>query len=134
MVSLIAIDWHFNGWGKAKGLQFRHDLKIGRQVARLLGATVVDTDVVSEGGAFAFDGDGLVVASQSVMLDPKRNGGRNQSYLHHALLRATQCTSICWLPGDDDEPISRGHTDAILAFAKPSIVLFNWIEDENCVE
>src|SRR5205807_5793528 len=71
---------------------------------------------------------------QSVMLDPKRNGGRNQSYLHHALLRATQCTSICWLPGDDDEPISRGHTDAILAFAKPSIVLFNWIEDENCVE
>ena len=132
--SLIAINWHFNGWGKARGIPVRDDLKIGRAIARILNATVIDTDVVSEGGAFAFDGHRLVVATQSVMLDRRRNRDWKQAYLQDALLRAAQCTSICWLPGDDGEPISRGHADAILAFAKPNIVLIDWAAEEYCLE
>jgi agmatine deiminase len=132
--SLVAIDWHFNGWGKTRKLDYKRDVKIGRNVARMVGATVIDTDVVAEGGAFAFDGCDTIVATQSVMLYSKRNCARDQSYLHKALVRASQCTSVCWLPGDKLEPISGGHADAILTFANRDTVLFHWIEDEQCVE
>jgi len=68
------------------------------------------------------------------MLDPRRNISQQQQSLQVALQRASQCTSICWLPGDEYEPISRGHADAILAFADPNTVLFNWTDDEHSVE
>lgn len=132
--SLIAIDWHFNGWSKSRGIPYQHDVNVGRQVARMAGATVIDTDIVAEGGAFAFDGDGVLVTTQSVLLDPKRNKDRTQTELQTALLRATQCKDICFLEGDDDEPITRGHADGILAFAEPNIALFNWVEEEACAE
>lgn len=133
-MSLIALDWHFNGWGKTRGLHYRQDVKIGRLVARMAGATVIDTDVVAEGGAFAFDGHDTVVATHSVILDSKRNGAHNQSHLENALLRASHCTSICWLPGDKLERITRGHADSILAFATRNTVLFHWTEDEQSWE
>jgi agmatine deiminase len=132
--STIAIDWHFNGWGKSKGVLFRHDKKIGREVARMVGATVIDTDIVAEGGAFVFDGDGVLVTTESVLSDWNRNKGPKLTELRTALLRATQCRKICFLEGDEDEPITRGHSDGILAFGKPNIVLFNWVEDEACPE
>jgi agmatine deiminase len=132
--SLYAIDWHFNGWGKSPNLDYRLDLKIGCTVAKLVGATVVDTDVVAEGGAFAFDGDGTIVATKSVMLHSKRNGSHTQGYLQNALFRASQCTSICWLPGDNFEQITRGHADSILTFANRDTVFFHWAEDKQSRE
>jgi agmatine deiminase len=136
--SLVAIDWHFDGWGKSQGVHYSEDMTVGRAIARIVGATVIDTDVSAdvsaEGGAFAFDGHDLIVATKSVMLHSKRNGMLDQDHLHKALLRASQCSSVCWLPGDEDEPITRGHADGILAFAEPDIVLFHWIEEEQCVE
>ncbi len=96
-------------------------------------AIVIDADVVAEGGAFVFDGNGVIVATQSVMLDRNRNEHLKQTKLQSALLRASQCKEICWLPGDICEPITRGHADAILAFAD-NVVLFNWVEDEGCAE
>jgi agmatine deiminase len=132
--SLVGIDWHFNGWGKSRGLPYREDLTIARTVARMVGAVLIDADVTAEGGAFAFDGHDLIVATQSVMLHSTRNGTRDQGDLQKALLQASRCNSICWLPGDKYEPVSRGHADAILAFAEPNIVLFHWIEEKQCPE
>ena len=132
--SLVAIDWHFNGWGKSSGLPYQDDVKIGRAVTRMVGATVFHTDVTAEGGAFSFDGHDLIAATESVMLHSKRNGTRDKNDLEIKLLRASRCKSICWLPGDEEEPISRGHADAILAFAEPNIVLFHWVDDEQCAE
>lgn len=127
--SLVAIDWHFNGWGKTPNLNYSLDVKIGRTVARLAEAAVIDTDVVAEGGAFAFDGHDTIVATRSVMLHSKRNGAQKRDYIQKELHRASQCTSICWLPGDRLEQITRGHADPILSFANRNTVFFHWIED-----
>jgi agmatine deiminase len=132
--SLVAIDWHFNGWGSSRGLNYKQDLTIGRSIARMAGATVIEADVVAEGGAFAFDGHDIVVATQSVMLHSRRNATHDQIHLQKALQRASQCKSICWLPGDKFEKITRGHADSILAFVNNKKVLFHWIEDEQCSE
>ena len=59
---------------------------------------------------------------------------QKRGYIQNELLRASQCTSICWLPGDRLEQITRGHADAILAFANRDTVFFHWIEDEQSRE
>ena len=132
--SLIAVDWHFNGWGKTPGLPYTQDAKLSRLVAHMAGASVVDADVIAEGGAFAFDGQDTIVATKSVMLHARRNGGRSLYHLQKALLQPCSCASICWLPGDISEAVTRGHADAIIAFANRSTVLFHWIENEQCWE
>lgn len=89
---------------------------------------------MAEGGAFALGGRGLIVATDSTLRDPKRNPGRTRGDLGSTLLRASQCSSICWLPGDRNEDITRGHADGILAFAGSGTVLFNWIDDQRSPE
>jgi agmatine deiminase len=132
--TLVAIDWRFNGWGKTPGLPYSQDVRLARWIAQMTGADVVSAGVVAEGGAFTFDGHDTIVTTQSVMLHPLRNEMRSQSFIQEELLRACNCTSICWLPGDESEPITRGHADAIVAFANPTTVLFHWVEDEQGLE
>ena len=134
--SLVAIDWKFNGWGQRirPYAQFAKDLEVGRKVAALAGARIVNSGVTAEGGAFAFDGNGLIVATKSVMFDKSRNQWANKDALEKALLKASCCTSVCWLPGDRNEPITTGHTDCILSFAADNMVLFHWVNDETSFE
>ena len=103
-------------------------------MAALAGARTVTSGVTAEGGAFAFDGHGLIVATKSVMFDQNRNQRRNKDALENALLNATCCTSICWLPGDRNESITTGHADSILSFAHKNVVLFHWVEDQTSPE
>ena len=82
--SLLAIDWNFNGWGRSSKTRYGLDLKIGQHVARITNAIVIDAGVVAEGGAFALDGRGLIVATDSTLRDPERNPGRTQRDLASA--------------------------------------------------
>jgi agmatine deiminase len=134
--SLIAIDWKFNGWGRrvSSYAHYDKDREIGRKVAGLVGARVVNSGVTAEGGALAFDGNGLIVATKSVMFDKYRNQRFSKDALENALLNASCCSSICWLPGDRNESITTGHADGILSFAENNVVLFHWVDDETSPE
>ena len=130
---LIAIDWKFNGWGR-RTHQYGKDTELSRKVAALTGALIVTSGVTAEGGAFVFDGDGLLVATKSVMFDKNRNRRGDKDALEKALMDASCCSSICWLPGDRNESITTGHADSILAFADKNIVLFHWVADKTSPE
>lgn len=134
--SLVAIDWKFNGWGRRvrSYAQYSKDSGLSRKVATLINAQIVNSGVTAEGGAFAFDGRGLIVATKSVMFDKFRNHKFSKNTLESALLNASCCSSICWLPGDRNETITTGHADSILSFAENNIVLFHWTNDENSPE
>jgi agmatine deiminase len=59
--SLIAINWNFNGWGRRISNYGRYgkDAQLAKKIASRAEATVVNAEVIAEGGAFAFDGSGL---------------------------------------------------------------------------
>jgi agmatine deiminase len=134
--SLVAINWQFNGWGQRirPYAQYGKDAEVGRKVAALAGARIVNSGFTAEGGAFAFDGNGLIVATKSVMFDKSRNHSANKDALENALLKASCCKSVCWLPGDRHEPITSGHADGILSFGDRNVVFFHWTEDETSPE
>ncbi|MGY3547349.1 agmatine deiminase family protein [Bradyrhizobium sp. USDA 4469] len=130
--TLAAVNWNFNGWGRRVRpyASYGADAKLCKTVAALAGAELVDSGIVAEGGAFAFDEDQLIVATKSVLFDRFRNPGSTKAELEEAIRRATGRRSICWLPGDRNEPITSGHADSLIAFAGRRNVLMNWRADE----
>jgi agmatine deiminase len=134
--SLVAINWNFNGWGRrvAPYGGYGDDAQLCKKVAALTGARLVDSRITAEGGAFAFGRDDLTVATKSVMFDKCRNPSATKAEVEQAIVTATGREHICWIPGDRQEPITSGHADSFIAFAKKRNVLVNWIYDETSAE
>ena len=69
---LAGVDWVFNAWGDQGGA-FARDALIAEFVLEQAGATRVPSLLVNEGGAIHVDGEGTVMVTETVQLDPGRN-------------------------------------------------------------
>ncbi|MGL4745666.1 MAG: agmatine deiminase family protein [Dermatophilaceae bacterium] len=142
--SLGAVDWVFNGWGAQEWASWGRDAEVGRFVAGLADAVVVDSPLVNEGGGIHVDGLGTVLLTETVQLDPGRNPGMTRADVEAELARTIGATTCIWLPRgltrDYDEFGTRGHIDMVATFASPGVVLLHWQDDpahpdhEVCVE
>ncbi len=70
---LGAVDWIFNGWGAPAWAEWALSAEIGRFVAARVGAELVSSVLVNEGGGIHVDGEGTVLLTETVQLDPRRN-------------------------------------------------------------
>jgi agmatine deiminase len=87
---------------------------------------IYHSSLVFEGGAFHVDGEGTLVATESVALNPNRNFGMDKKQAEIELCRATGARKVIWLPGDlegDTTDMTDGHVDGIMCFIKPAVVL-----------
>ncbi|MFC7403329.1 agmatine/peptidylarginine deiminase [Citricoccus sp. GCM10030269] len=127
------IDWVFNGFGRRPGLEYRLDDVTGGTIAELTGADRQLSLMVNEGGAFITDGEGTLIASESVLLDPSRNGGWTREHIEAEFTRYTDIRKIIWLPSGltrDSGPFGVGaQIDQLVAFASPTVVLLHWQEN-----
>ena len=73
--SVAAVDWVFNGWGAQDWAQWDLDASIARVVAEAAGVPIISSDLVNEGGGIHVDGEGTVLVTDTVQLDPGRNPG-----------------------------------------------------------
>ena len=124
--ALGGIDWVFNAWGDQGGSFARDDL-IAEFVLERAGATRVLSPLVNEGGAIHVDGEGTVMVTETVQLDPGRNRYATKERVEAELTRTLGVTQTIWLPRGltrDYEPLgTRGHVDMIATFASPGVVL-----------
>jgi agmatine deiminase len=102
-------------------------------VARCAGAPVHTSPLVNEGGGFHVDGEGTVLLTDTVQLDPDRNPGLRRAHVEaevHARLGTRQAV---WLPRglvrDEGQFGTRGHVDIVAAFAGPGTVLVHRQDD-----
>lgn len=127
------IDWVFNGFGRRPDLEYQLDDVAGGTMAELTGARRQLSLMVNEGGAFVTDGEGTLLLSESVLLDPARNGGWSRAHVEAEFTRYTDIRKIIWLPGGltrDRGPHGLGgHIDQLVAFASPTVVLLHWQEN-----
>lgn len=70
--SLMLADWQFNAWG-GKFAPWDLDNGIPSLIGASLGLPVRSSSMVLEGGAIEGNGDGLLVTTESVLLNPNRN-------------------------------------------------------------
>lgn len=131
--TLGAVDWVFNGWGAQDWAQWDKDSHVGERVASLAGATLTSSSLVNEGGGIHVDGEGTVLATETVQLDPARNPGLNRTDVEAEFARTIGTTTTIWLPRgltrDSERFGTRGHVDIVAAFARPGVVLLHTQRD-----
>ncbi|MFE0134189.1 agmatine/peptidylarginine deiminase [Streptomyces sp. NPDC059037] len=130
---LAAVDWVFNGWGGQDWARWEHDSKIARHVADIAGVPVHSSPLVNEGGGIHVDGEGTVLLTDTVQLDPGRNPGLTREQAEEAIHARIGTTKAIWLPrgltGDYGTFGTRGHVDIVAAFAAPGVVLVHAQQD-----
>ncbi|WP_432547600.1 agmatine deiminase family protein [Kineococcus sp. SYSU DK004] len=124
---LHAVDWRFNGWGAQPWARWERDALVAGAVAGLAGTPVVASPLTQEGGAFHVDGEGTVLLTDTVQLDPDRNPGWTRERVEAEVHARLGTTTAIWLPrgltADYGEFGTRGHVDIVAAFAGPGRVL-----------
>lgn len=115
-------DWTFNAWG-GKFAPWDADNEIPRHIARSLQLPRLSSDIILEGGALEGNGQGLIITTEAVLLNPNRNPGCTKADLERELHRMMGTRQVFWLgqgiEGDDTD----GHIDDMVRFVNPTAVV-----------
>ena len=124
---LGATHWRFNAWGDQGFSRWDDEQHVGAFIAGLAGAEMFSSSMVNEGGGIHVDGEGTVMVTETVQLDPGRNPTLNAERVETELRSFLDVDRVIWLPRgltkDYDRFGTRGHVDIIAAFPRPGAVL-----------
>ena len=125
--ALVTIDWQFNGWGQ--NTQFKWDDKdaIARQIAEILAVPTKRSEIVNEGGGIHVDGQGTVLLTTTVQLDPTRNAGHDRNSIAARVDSTLRTNLAIWLCKglwrDNFLNGTKGHVDIVACFAPDGCLL-----------
>jgi agmatine deiminase len=118
----IAIDWRFNSWGEKYGA-FDLDDVVPRRLAGRYGFDVIEPGIVLEGGSIDVNGEGIVLTTESCLLNRNRNPTLSRTEIEEYLRVYFGATQILWLgdgiAGDDTD----GHIDDLARFVSPDTIV-----------
>ena len=114
--------FRYNAWG-GKFPPWSLDAAVPEHAADLLGYDRNPVPMVCEGGALESNGAGLLMTTESVMLNPNRNPSMTRAEIGDMLMRSLGMDEILWLKGglfcDDTD----GHVDTLARFVRSDAVL-----------
>lgn len=132
---LGATHWTFNAWGDQGFSRWDDEQHVGAFIAGLAGAQLFSSSMVNEGGGIHVDGEGTVMVTETVQLDPGRNPMLNSEGVETELRSFLDVARVIWLPRgltkDYDRFGTRGHVDIIAAFPRPGAVLVHVQSDPD---
>ena len=132
---LGGVDWTFNGWGANNWAMWERDREIAKFVSDSVAAVHLPSPLVNEGGGIHVDGEGTVLLTETVQLDPMRNPYTTKERVEWEMARTIGAKKAIWLPRglyrDYGSPGTRGHVDMVACFAKPGVVLLHWQENPD---
>ena len=118
---LVAHCFRFNGWGERYRLP--GDDRVAASIASHIHAERRHHDLVLEGGAVEFDGQGTLLTTRSCLLNPNRNPGRSVSEVEGPLREAFGVERIVWLEQGLLNDHTDGHIDTLVRFVAPGHVV-----------
>ncbi len=125
--SLGAVNWVFNGWGAQDWARWELDATASEAATEATGAVRIDSPLVNEGGGIHVDGQGTLLATETVQLDPGRNPGWTKQQVEAEFARTLGISHVIWLPRgltrDSERFGTKGHVDIVATFAEPGVVL-----------
>ncbi len=123
--------FNFNGWG-GKFPPYSDDQRAKGHFAAHLDMPMYVSDLTTEGGALAMDGQGTILTTEESLLHTNRNPNWSKTEVERELIAHLGAKKVIWLPkGLTPDPITDGHVDGIAAFAGPGVVLLHTIYDRN---
>ncbi|HFL2190518.1 TPA: agmatine/peptidylarginine deiminase [Pseudomonas putida] len=131
---LAGLSWRFNAWGDKS--QHSLDRSLGRRILDQLGLDGFSTSLCNEGGAIHVDGEGTLITTESVLLNPNRNPGVSKAEFEASFARHLGIRKTIWLPGDPQYvtgDMTDGHVDGVCAFARPGVLLVDATHEQGSV-
>jgi len=126
---LVAVDWIFNGWGAQAWARWENDSQVAHLVAQTAQVPVDASSMVNEGGGIHVNGEGTVLVTRTVQLDPGRNPDWTQEQVEAELKSKLGVRQVVWvergLTRDYDDFGTRGHIDIVASYASPDTILFH---------
>ncbi|HUE72621.1 MAG TPA: agmatine deiminase family protein [Pirellulaceae bacterium] len=125
------IDWEYNAWG-GKYPPFDLDNQVPRKIAALQGRRVFSPGIILEGGAIEGNGEGVLLTTESCLLNPNRNPHLSREETEKYLRDYLGVKEIWWLKGgeiagDDTD----GHIDQIARFVGPRTIVVGVCDDPS---
>jgi len=125
---LIATNWDYNAWGE-KYVPFDLDEGVAAGMADELGIDCIPANMVLEGGSIDVNGQGLLLTTESCLLNANRNPQLDREAIERRLIDYLGVDRILWLragiAGDDTD----GHVDDVARFVGVSTVVAAVEED-----
>jgi agmatine deiminase len=119
---VAAVDWLFNAWG-GKFHPWDLDNAIPERIAEALHLRRFAIPMVAEGGGLEVNGEGLLLTTASVLLNPNRNPTLTRDRAEELLRGALGVESICWLARGLEADDTDGHIDTLTRFVAPRVVV-----------
>lgn len=124
--SLVAIDFPFNAWG-GKFPPWDRDDEVPARISESLGIERLRGDLICEGGALESNGEGMLLTTESVLLNPNRNPGWSPRAVEMEFRRLLGVNEIVWLERGLAHDDTDGHIDTLARFFAPDGIV-------HCVE
>ena len=125
---LAAVDWRFNSWGN-KYPPYDLDDRVPSRIAEILGIPCFHPEIVMEGGSIDVSGTGMLLTTESCLLNPNRNPHLSKEEIEEYLREYLGVDLILWLgegiAGDDTD----GHVDDLARFVDPETIVTVCEED-----
>lgn len=124
------IDWEYNAWGE-KYPPFHDDNAVPQWFSDTFGIQSFKPGMVLEGGSIDTNGDGVVLTTESVLLNANRNPDLSKEEIERRLYDYLGADQIIWLKkglaGDDTD----GHIDDLSRFVNRNTILTMITDDET---
>jgi agmatine deiminase len=119
---LGGVDWRFNAYGGIYE-EYGRTRNMAKRILDLLGARRFAAPLVLEGGAVHVDGEGTVLTTTEVVLDPRRNPGLERDEAERLLCEYLGAEKVLWLSSALDHDNTGGHVDNLACFAAPGVIV-----------
>jgi agmatine deiminase len=119
---LGGVDWRFNAYGGIYE-EYGRTRTMAKRILDLLGTRRFAAPLVLEGGAVHVDGEGTVLTTAEVVLDPRRNPGLERDEAERLLCEYLGAEKVLWLNSALDHDNTGGHVDNLACFAAPGVVV-----------
>ena len=132
---LAAVNWVFNGWGAQSWSNYAQDAQVATFMAKHVGAKLVNSDLVNEGGGIHTNGNGLLLATETVQLGIERNPDWTKLEVEAELNSKLGTEKVIWirrgLTRDYETFGTKGHIDIVACFADETTLLVHDQQDQS---
>jgi len=125
---LGAVDWPFNNYGELDPY-YDNDKLIARSILERSGGRRFEAPIILEGGAIHTDGQGTLLTTENVVLNPNRNPGLTKADADEVFRVHLGAEKVIWLDKALDVDSTDGHVDNLACFVRPGVVAALVAED-----
>lgn len=119
---MVMLNWGFNGWGKKT--PYKKCAKIPKCISKDLNITRIDlTNIVLEGGALEFDGNGTCITTRSSVINNNRNPQFTEKQIEDNIKKYYGVNQVIWLDGIKGKDITDFHIDGFVKFLNDTTVI-----------